>query len=273
LAEAPGVDLAQIRVVLVRPLQAGNVGAVARAMKNFGLSDLAVVAPRALDIDRARWMAPGAEDVLDQARYVADLGDAVADCHLVAATTARRRHDPAPAVDGPGFAARALDEPGRVAVCFGPEDHGLDTREIARAHVLVHLSTSAHASINVAQAVLLVASDLFREACTRGHQSPVRGTGRRGGPARGAAPAPSAEHRSAPAGAVEPLVAEWMESLALANYFTGHDPLLVEATVRRILQRAGLDAGEIPILRGMLRRMRWRMRHPGEDQSSTGSPV
>lgn len=269
----PAESLGRVRIVLVRPLQAGNVGAAARAMKNFGLSDLAVVAPRALDPDRARWMAPGAEEILDGARYVATLAEAVADCHLVAATTARKRHAPAPAVDGPGLAARVGLEPGRTAICFGPEDHGLDTREIARAHVLVHLSTGAHASLNVAQAVLLVASDLFRAATAGGHALAPARAGRRGGPGRGAAPGPTAAREPAPLGAIDPLVTEWMESLAMADYLRGHEPLLVEATVRRILQRAALDPEEIPILRGMLRRMRWRMRRGSGDQSSTGSPV
>ena len=79
----------RIVVVLVRPLQSGNIGSAARAMKNMGLRRLVIVAPPAFDIDRARWMAPGAEELLDHARFVPDVGAAVADCRFVVATLYR----------------------------------------------------------------------------------------------------------------------------------------------------------------------------------------
>ncbi len=248
--------------VLVRPLQSGNVGAVARAMKNMGLRRLVVVAPRALDIDRARWMAPSATDILDEARYVRTVAEAVADCHHVYATTARARHHQWPSVDPPDFAKGAATGTGSSAILFGPEDHGLDNNDLAHAHTLVHIPTAAHASLNLAQASLLVAHAVFNEARAGGWHPDEGGTGRRGGPARGAAPTPNAHRDVAPAGAIEPLVREWMQSVEQGTYLRGHEPLLVEGTVRRILARAGLDAQEIVVLRGMLRKMRWRMSHP-----------
>jgi tRNA C32,U32 (ribose-2'-O)-methylase TrmJ len=66
-----------------------------------------------------------------------------------------------------------------------------------------------------------------------------------------------------PAGELDPLVAEWMESLEITSYFRGHEPILVEGTLRRVLQRMEPDAAEVTILRGMLRKMRWRMKNPG----------
>lgn len=263
MAEAEAVLRERVLVVLVRPLQSGNVGAVARAMKNMGLRRLAVVSPPAFDIDRARWMAPGAAEILDQAAWVRSVPEAVADCHHVVATTARRRHSPWPAFDPPAFAAGCFEREGSTAVLFGPEDHGLANDEVACAHALLHLPTDAHASLNVAQAVLLVGAALFAEAGGRGHIARPEGTGRRGGPARGSAPGRSQEHVPAPLGEVEPLVGEWLESLELGSYLRGHDPLLVQATLRRILGRAELDREEISVLRGMLRKMRWKMRNPG----------
>lgn len=253
--------------MLVRPLQSGNVGAVARAMKNMGLRRLVVVAPRALDIDRARWMAPSAAEILDAARYVPTVAEAVADCHHVFATTARARHHHWPSVDPVDLATRALGDPLSSAILFGPEDHGLNNADLAHAHTLVHIPTAEHASLNLAQASLLVAHALFSAARAQGHlpTAPV-GTGRRGGPARGAAPTPHAGHAPAPAGALDPLVREWMQSVELGTYLKGHEPLLVEATVRRILQRAALEEQEIAILRGMFRKMRWRMAHPVEPE-------
>jgi TrmH family RNA methyltransferase len=248
-----------IVVVLVRPLQSGNVGAAARAMKNMGLRRMVVVAPPAFDLDRARWMAPGAEDVLNDARFVATVAEAVAECRFVVASTARRRHSPWPTFEPEGCALRCFEGEGPVGLLFGPEDHGLANEEIAHAHALVHIPTDAHASINVGQAVLLLGAAVHAEARRRGFVPRVEGPGRRGGPGRGAAPEADRSPSSVPLGDLEPLVEEWMSTLELSTYLVGHEPLLVQSTVRRLLQRAALDAGEVAILRGQLRKLRWRM--------------
>lgn len=250
-----------IVVVLVRPLQSGNVGSTARAMKNMGLRRLVVVAPPALDIDRARWMAPGADEILNLARYVSTVGEAVEDCRFVVATTARRRHSPWPALEPQALASQCFESPGPVAILFGPEDHGLANDELAQAHSLVHIATDAHASINVAQAVLMIATAIFGEASARGFLPRVEGTGKRGGAKRGAAPKASVGHVSAPLAALDPLVVEWLTTVTQAGYMAGHEPVLVEGTMRRILQRAALSEGEISILRGQLRKIRWKMDH------------
>jgi tRNA (cytidine32/uridine32-2'-O)-methyltransferase len=250
-----------IVVVLVRPLQSGNVGATARAMKNMGLRRLAVVSPPAFDLDRARWMAPGAEELLNEAAYVGTVAEAVAGCRFVIAATARRRHSPWPTMEAGGCAVRCFEGDGPVALLFGPEDHGLANDEIAHAHALVHLATDAHASLNVAQAVLLLGSAIHGEARARGFVPRVEGPGRRGGPGRGAAPVPADARQAVPLGDVEPLVGEWLDTLELSTYLVGHEPLLVQSTLRRILQRAALDAGEVAILRGQLRKLRWKMQN------------
>ncbi len=250
----------RIVVVLVRPLQSGNVGAAARAMKNMGLRRLVVVAPPAFDLDRARWMAPGAEELLDHAAFTATVGEAVADCRYVVAATARRRHSPWPTMDSEACAARCFEGEGPVAILFGPEDHGLANDEIAHAHALVHIATDSHASLNIAQAVLLLGHCIHAEARRRGFVPRVEGAGRRGGPGRGAAPMATEGRRPAPLGDLEPLVGEWMDTLEISTYLAGHEPLLVQSTLRRLLQRASLDAGEVSILRGQLRKLRWKMR-------------
>lgn len=269
MADTVDTRLGAVRFVLVTPLQSGNVGAVARAMKNMGVDDLAVVAPRALDMERARWMAPGATAVLDQARYCGSVAEAVADCTKVYATTARDRHNRWPAFEPPGFATDALDAidaaPGhaRVAVLFGPEDAGLGNDALVHSHALIHIPTDVHASLNLAQAALLIGGALFTEARARGLVARPAGEGKRGGRQRGPAPGASAPRVAAPAGALDPLLGEWMESLELGTYLRGHEPVLVEATMRQILQRASLDHQEIAVLRGMLRKMRWKMENPG----------
>ncbi len=249
--------------VLVRPLQPGNVGAVARAMRNMGLRRLVVVGAPGLDIDKARWMAPGAMNILDEARYVADLPTALADCHHVIATTARGRHLQWPAAEPPAMATALLDREGTTAIVFGPEDSGLVNEDLAHAHSLLHIPTDTHASLNLAQASLLVANAIFTEARARGYYAIAEGTGKRGGPARGAAPVATRPSVPVEVAAREPLVAEWLESITMANYMKNHEPVLVASTLRQILDRAQLDAQDVVVLRGMFRRMRWKMRNPG----------
>lgn len=263
MAADPGQVLREgIRFVLVRPQQSGNVGTVARAMKNMGLRDLAVVAPVAFDVDKARWMAPGAAAILDEARYVSTVAEAVADCRRVFATTARGRHDQWPAHTTRTFAEPIFDGDGRSAILFGPEDRGLANEDLVHAHALLHIPTDVHASLNLGQAALLVAAALFEEAHRRGHIPRPDGEGKRGGPARGAAPGATHPRKVVDAGELDPLVGDWMTTLELGTYLKGHEPELVTGTLRRILARAELDPQEVIILRGMLRKMRWKMRNP-----------
>jgi TrmH family RNA methyltransferase len=264
LAADPG-DLLRERIVfvLVRPQQSGNVGTVARAMKNMGLRRLVVVAPVAFDIDKARWMAPGAAGLLDSARYVPTVADAVADCRRVYATTARGRHDHWPAHTTRTFAPEIFDGDGASAVLFGPEDRGLANEDLLHAHSLLHIPTDAHASLNLGQAALLVAAALFDEAQARGHVPRPDGEGRRGGPARGAAPGATRPRQVVDAGGLDPLLGDWMETLELGTYLRGHEPDLVHGTLRRVFARAELDPQEVIVFRGMLRKLRWKMRNPG----------
>src|SRR5436190_348761 len=129
--------LSRCRIVLVRPQFAGNVGSVARVMRNMGLSDLVLVAPEAnIKDQQARQLSTHGEEILESARIVADFGDAVADCVLVAATSARkgglfRRQS----VGLPEEVVPLLIETlpaGPVALVFGPERTGLTDEEVPR---------------------------------------------------------------------------------------------------------------------------------------------
>lgn len=250
----------RLKIVLVRPQQPGNVGSVARAMNNMGLRKLVVVAPPVFDIDKARWMAPGSSFILDEARYVSTVAEAVADCHFVVATTARSRHWRWPAHDLDRFAALPFEQPGNTAILFGPEDSGLSNEDIAFVHALLHIPTDSHASLNLSQAVLLVCAALYGEARKRGYIPRENdGVGPRGGQRRGAAPSPTVERPPAPQERVEWVVQEWMKAVEQAGYLIGHEPVLVSSTVRQILQRARLDEREVVALRGMFKKFRWKM--------------
>jgi tRNA/rRNA methyltransferase len=156
-------------VVLVEPQLGENIGAAARAMANFGLSRLRLVKPlQGWPNERAKVMAAGADRVLDGAALYATLGDAVADCTYVVATTARN-HDQAKPVLSPAQMAETIAPKvsggETVAIVFGRERIGLENHEVARADAIVTLPVNpAFASLNLAQAVVVVAYEWFKEA-------------------------------------------------------------------------------------------------------------
>jgi tRNA/rRNA methyltransferase len=156
-------------VILVEPQLGENIGAAARAMANFGLSQLRLVQPRqGWPNDKARMMATGAGWVLDEAILYPTLATAIADCSFVLATTARA-HDQAKPVVGPaeaaGLVAPRIGAGENVAILFGRERNGLENDEVALADAIVTLPVNpAFASLNLAQAVVIVAYEWFKLA-------------------------------------------------------------------------------------------------------------
>ncbi|WP_242393171.1 RNA methyltransferase [Anaeromyxobacter oryzisoli] len=164
-----------VRIVLLRPRNPENLGAAARAMKNFGLDDWAIAALGTHDFGAARRVAVHAEDLLDRPRLVATLDEAVADCAWVVGTSSRavrgkRRLAPA------AVAREALERAGegRTAIVFGDERSGLTNEEIHRCHDLSAIPTGeAQPSVNLAQAVLLYCYEVRRAALAA---APARAT-------------------------------------------------------------------------------------------------
>ena len=152
-----------VRFVLVHPRTPENLGAAARALKNFGQSEWTWVRPPwSPDDARARTLAVGAEDVLAVARLADTLEEAVADCTWVVGTSGRARLRPRP-LDPEAFAAEAARRPGRVALVFGDERTGLGRAELARCHALTRIPADARQpSLNLSQAVCLYAHALSR---------------------------------------------------------------------------------------------------------------
>jgi tRNA/rRNA methyltransferase len=156
-------------VILVEPQLGENIGAAARAMANFGLSRLRLVAPRqAWPNDKARMMAAGADRILDTAALHDSLEAAIADCNFVLAATART-HDQAKPVVGAGeaaaLAATRIAAGETVAVVFGRERNGLENDEVALADRILTLPVNpAFASLNLGQAVVIVAYEWFKLA-------------------------------------------------------------------------------------------------------------
>src|SRR4029077_10220024 len=143
----------------------GNIGAVARAMKNMALDELVLVQPRQFPDPEATARASGADDVLAAARVVATLAEALTGCGYVAATTSRERDQYFRVVDVREAAARVVAAPraSPPAVVFGAERTGLTNEELETAHALIRIpANAAYASLNLAMAVQLVAYELFR---------------------------------------------------------------------------------------------------------------
>ncbi len=152
-----------IHIVLVEPQVPGNVGAVARAMKNMGLSRLVLVNPWFRGHPQARYMAHASEDVLDNARVFDSLREAVADSVLVVGTSQRRR-TAVPFVNPKKMAPRVLENTlsGPVSILFGREDRGLLNDEIKLCQLLVTIpSSKAQPSLNLSQAVMVIAYELY----------------------------------------------------------------------------------------------------------------
>jgi len=159
--------LDSIDVILHRPQSSENVGAVARAMKNFGLRRLVLVAPPRYEHDRSRILAVHAEDILENAIIVSTIEDALAPYLLVIPTT-ERSVEARPAPLTPRQAADSLvsrASSGRVAVLFGEESHGLDDAFLARFPFYSSIPADPRRkSLNLAQAVLLYAWELFQRS-------------------------------------------------------------------------------------------------------------
>jgi len=227
-----------IRFVLVRTSHPGNIGGAARAIRTMGFSRLSLVAPHAFPHADATALAAGADDVLANARVVADLPAAIADCRFVLGATARRRDVPMDELDPRAAAARVLEEAreGEVAIVFGNERIGLENDEIKRCHAAITIpSDPGFPSLNLAQAVQVVAYEL-RMALLAG-ASPLPAV-------KDDPPATSAE--------VEAFFEHLARTLDAIDFHKGRSPRTVLLRLRRMYLRARLDQRELRVLHGIL---------------------
>lgn len=156
----------QPAIILVRPQLGENIGKAARAMLNFGLTEMRLVAPRdGWPNPSAGPAAAGADIVLDQAKVFGTVAEAVADCTHIYATTVRKRGVTKPVV-GPDEAGRQIHaEPGKSAILFGREASGLETEDVALARTIITVPINPEfGSLNLAQAVILCAYEWSKHA-------------------------------------------------------------------------------------------------------------
>jgi tRNA (cytidine32/uridine32-2'-O)-methyltransferase len=250
----PGQVLAEdLVIVLVQPLQPGNVGAVARAMANMGLLRLVLVDPPALDMERARWMASGGKPILDACRIVGTVEEAVADCTWAVGATARHRRWDWPAMEPAELAVQAFERRGPLAILFGREDHGLDNVSLSWCQSALRIPTSGEPSLNLAQAVLLTCGALFDQARSRGFR-PVDEARRRSQP-----PRPKAKDRPGPLPMQRATVDQAVELLERTAFMNGRNPEQITVSLQALLSRADPSQRELEILLGMLAKTRYVM--------------
>lgn len=258
-----GSILARIRFVLVEPTHSGNVGAVARAMKNMGLTRLCLVNPKcAIDAD-AIARAAGADDLLAAADLVRTLPEALVGCRLVVGTSARRRHLDWPMLDPRACGERLVAEVGEgesrndVALILGRESSGLSNEELARCHFLAHIPTNpGFSSLNLAAAAQVFAYEVL-SALHRRHR----------GPAADATPTDLA-----PAEAMEAFHIHLAETLVDLGFGHAEQSHRLLQRLRRLFHRARPDRVELNILRGILSAAQARRRRPAAEAPG-GTPV
>ena len=234
-------NLENIRVVLVNTSHPGNIGATARAMKNMGLSQLYLVAPKEYPSERAVWRAANALDVLDRAIIVDSLEQAVADCGLIIGTSARERTIPWPLLNPRECGARSWLESTHhpVALVFGREDRGLTNEELQQCTFHVHIPANPeYSSLNLAAAVQVISYEVRMASLAneRGELPPLE---------KWDLP-PAKKHDL-------DLYFEHLEqTLVDIGFYKRETPRQTMTRLRRLFGRIRLDEMELSILRGVL---------------------
>jgi tRNA/rRNA methyltransferase len=240
-SDARRVNLDNVAIVLFRPQIPENIGAVARAACNMGISRLHLVEPVSLDEVRLHTMAtPAAAHLLKGMVIHDDLAQALAPFQYVVGTTARlggiRKEVKSPRE----MAARLIDlsHANDIALLFGPENFGLTNRELPFCHALVTIATAQCSSLNLAQAVMVLAYELH-EARTD---------------------TPRFKPRLANTRELETMYAMLQETLVKINYIGQQNPGHWMLNVRRLFNRHGLLARETQVIKGICRQIDWYVR-------------
>lgn len=224
-------------MVLVRPQLGQNIGKAARAMLNFGLSEMRLVAPRdGWPNPDAGPAASGADAVLKHAKLFTTTAEAIADCSTVFASTVRRRDLVMPVVNPSEMADQVCAAAGRSAILFGPERSGLETEDVALANAIVTVPINPEfGSLNLAQAVILLAYEWSKRSEL-------------------AQPTSKEVEPQAPQGEIEALIRHLDEELNGKGYF--HPPSRTQATrntIRTIFTKTGWSSREVKAVRGIIR--------------------
>ena len=241
--------LDKIHIVMVNTTHSGNVGAAARAMKNMGLSHLTLVDPLCSIDEDALTRSSGALEILDNARIVATLEEAIADCGLVVGTSARSRHIPWPLMNPrqcAGKAREVIPAGNQVAIVFGRESRGLTNEELHLCNAHVHIPTNPDfSSLNVASAIQVLCYEMRMALVEQATEEGVWGV---------AWDYPLATHDE-----LEGLLQHFEKTLVDIDFLDPAKPRQLTARLRRLYQRAGMDKIEVNMMRGVLSAMQKKL--------------
>lgn len=237
--------LDRIRIVLVNTSHPGNIGAAARAMKNMGLSQLVLVAPKEHPTFEAYSRAAGADDLLAEAKVVATLSEAVEACVYVTGTSARDRAVQWPLLQPRTCAENSIEQSlqGDVAVVFGRERTGLTNEELELCNALVNIpSNPEYSSLNVAAAVQVLCYELRLASLGPDRASTLM---------NGEVEKKSREDMPASADQVEDMYAHLYQTLRDIKFFGGSNPDIVMRRLKGLFNRTQITRREVNILRGI----------------------
>ncbi len=259
-AESQGL-LDNIRIVLVNTTHPGNIGGVARAMKNMGLSQLYLVDPKEYPSERAEWRASNATDLLASAKVVTALDEAIADCGLVIGTSARERRIPWPLLTPRECADRSVAEAAQhpVAIVFGREDRGLTNEELHKCHYHLHIpSNPEYSSLNLAAAVQVISYELRLSGLA------LQSEGQ-------ALHFDDWDVPPAKSEAVESYFQHLEDTLYQLDFIQPDNPRQTMTRLRRLYSRIRLDEMELAIMRGMLTAMQNYVFHTDNKLAALGT--
>ncbi|ACK68957.1 RNA methyltransferase, TrmH family, group 1 [Gloeothece citriformis PCC 7424] len=242
--------LEEIKIILVEPAGALNVGSVARVMKNMGLKRLILVNPRCDPFsDEAKRMAVHGQDILEQLQLVNSLPQALTGCQRAIATTSRMRTLPTVLETPRDALPWLLDSGVKGALIFGPEDRGLSNEELNYAQRFVCIPANPdYPSLNLAQAVAVCVYELYQATLT-----PVAKR--------------KSEDESASLEDLERYYQDLETLLLKIGYLYPHTASARMEKFRRMYYKANLNREELAMLRGILRQMNWAMQHLAKIES------
>lgn len=230
--------MSNLRIVLVEPRESGNVGAAARVLKNFGFAELWIVGEHPELLPVAGWWASGADDLLERARFVPTLHDALADAQLTVATTSMRGRTSPVSFTPRTLAAKFATLSGEqtLALVFGREDSGLTREELMLCqHTAAIPTNDVFPTMNLAQSVCVFCYELSSIV-------------------------PAPVDRALPdAAAVERLHQRARELLLRAGFLHDNNPDRIYDDLRAIIARADLDEREVTIALGIIRQLNWAL--------------
>lgn len=229
--------LDSVTIILVEPQFPGNIGMTCRAIKNMGVSRLRLVAGCDHRAAEAYKFAVSARDILEQAETFSTLADALQDIEISIGTTRRSGKYRQELLHPDQVPQRLNSVPGKTALVFGREDHGLSTDDLALCSLQATIpTTSEYGSLNLAQAVLLFCWELNQAVLPQTTSIP---------------------RHIATSGELEPFFTQLSATLSHVGYLNPQNPEHIMLSLRRIFNRAELDSREVAILRGMLSQINW----------------